>query len=56
MTPEEIREQAWREIIVGAQSYRADWIDEEGEYTEDDAQAIRAAMGVILADLQQEHP
>lgn len=56
MTPEEIFEQAWREINIGAESYRADWLDEEGEYSEEDAQAIRYAMGVILSHLRRVHP
>lgn len=41
MTPEEIREQAWREIIVGAQSYRA-----ENEH-------IRIGLKAVFAELDK---
>lgn len=56
MTSEEIVKQAWRELIVGAQSYRDDWLDEEGEYTEQEAEDIVASMDVILANLRRQHP
>jgi hypothetical protein len=56
MTTEEIVAQAWREIILGAQSYRDDWIDEEGEYGEQEAKEIVESMDVILRNLRRQHP
>lgn len=55
MTEEEIREQAWREVLIGAESYATDWIDEEGEYSKEDAKAIRAQQFVIIKELERNH-
>jgi hypothetical protein len=53
MTETEMVEAALKEIFVGAESYLEDWIDEEGEYTEEEFEKIRKLAWDLLDTIQQ---
>lgn len=48
LSEREVMAIAWDEVLEGAQSYMDDWIDEEGDFTEEDLQrVIDAAQRII---------
>ena len=55
MSDEEILAAAWKELLVGAESSAADWIDEEGGYGTD-AQRVFRTQFVLLRALTAQGP
>lgn len=55
LTDEEITQEAWRQVLAGAQSSHENWIDEDGEYTESDFRKIYKKGFDIIRELEQEN-
>jgi hypothetical protein len=56
MTDDEILEHAWRIVWEGAEGYCEDWIDEGGEYSEEDGETIFRVMGDMIYKMRQMPP
>lgn len=52
MTQREKVEAAWKLLLTGAESALEDWYDEDGQYSEEDAEEVRALAGTMLRGLR----
>lgn len=52
LSDDEINHVAWSQLLDGAESFAEDWIDEEGEFTEEEADRIFDRMFEILDELR----
>jgi hypothetical protein len=55
LSDEQITEEAYDILFKGAESYAEDWIDEEGEYSEEDADKIFTRMFQLLNELREKY-
>jgi hypothetical protein len=55
VTPEEITDEAYDILFRGAESYAEDWMDEDGEYSEEDADKIFERMFELLRELREKY-
>lgn len=49
----EVSQIAWRELLSGAESMAEDWLDEDGEFTEEDGDRIFQRMMSFIIQLQK---
>lgn len=50
MNSDEIRAEAWKIMLSGAEGHSEDWIDENDDYSEEDGELIfRAQMDMVYA-------
>lgn len=52
LSDEEVTQIAYRTLLTGAESYAEDWIDEEGEYSEEDGDRIFNKLFQLLGELK----
>ena len=52
LSDEEITDIAYETLLNGAESYAEDWMDEEGEYSSEDADKIFERMFQLLEELR----
>lgn len=52
LSDEQITEEAYDILFKGAESYAEDWMDEDGEYSQEDADKIFTRMFELLNELR----
>ena len=55
LSDEQITEEAYENLFRGAESYAEDWMDEMGDYTEEDADKIFERMFELLKELREKY-
>ncbi len=52
LSDSEVSRAAWQLIVEGAESYWEDWIDEDGNFTDEDADRVYERAGDYIALLK----